>query len=416
MSELINNREHRQKILKELILELHDGKSVEEVRERFAHLIEGVSATEISEMEQALLREGMPVEEVQRLCDVHAAVFKGSIEEIHAGNGGEIPGHPVHTLLAENRRLEAWMTDRIRPHLEKAAGGSAEALAALASGLDGLLAIDSHYSKKENLFFPIMELHDITAPPKVMWGVDDEIRAEIKAARDAAKAGEAPAETAALAEAVLVRVEDMIFKEENILVPMVTDAFTPGEWGQIAAAAGEIGFCMIDPPPAWIPAEGATSGMNAFEAYRRDRDAAKAAELGGGDVSFAVGSLSPREIESILNTVPFDMTFVDKDGKVKYFTQGKERIFARPATIIGRKVENCHPPASVHVVEKIVEELSSGKRDHANFWIRLGGQYVHIRYYAVRDGDGRYLGTLEVSQDIAPIQAITGERRLLAEE
>jgi DUF438 domain-containing protein len=135
-----------------------------------------------------------------------------------------------------------------------------------------------------------------------------------------------------------------------------------------------------------------------------------------GYVEFDAGCLAPGEINAMLNTLPIDITFVDKDGAVKYFTQGKERIFARPKTIIGRQVHNCHPPASVHIVEKIVEDLKSGRKDHEDFWIRMGEKYVYIRYFAVRNEKGEYLGVIEVTQDIGPIQKITGEKRLLSDD
>jgi DUF438 domain-containing protein len=137
---------------------------------------------------------------------------------------------------------------------------------------------------------------------------------------------------------------------------------------------------------------------------------------GEGYFRFDTGILSGAEMEAMLDTLPVDITFVDKDGAVKYFTQGKDRIFPRTKAIIGRQVQNCHPPASVHIVEKIVEDLKSGIKDYEDFWIRMGDRYVMIRYFAVRDKNGNFLGTLEFTQDIAPIQAITGEKRLMSEE
>ena len=134
-----------------------------------------------------------------------------------------------------------------------------------------------------------------------------------------------------------------------------------------------------------------------------------------GEVKFDAGSMTPEEINALLNTVPIDMTFVDKNDKVKYFTQGKERIFVRPKTIIGRDVALCHPPASVNVVEKIVNSFKSGEKDHEDFWIQLGDKFVLIRYFAVRNEKGEYLGTLEVTQDIKPLQELEGEKRLVSE-
>ena len=182
MSEYINNREYRQKVLKELIMELHNGKTVDEVKERFEKLIEGVSAAEISMMENQLIREGLPVSEVQRLCDVHAAVFKGSIEEIHMpDNPAEIPGHPVHTFKMENRALERHMEKSIKPVLNELKQTDSPGLRKkLLEEYTKLYEVDKHYLRKENLLFPFLEKYGITAPPKVMWGVDDEIREDIK--------------------------------------------------------------------------------------------------------------------------------------------------------------------------------------------------------------------------------------------
>ena len=410
MSEYINNREYRQQVLKELIMELHNGKSVEEVKERFGQLIEGVSATEISAMETALISEGMPVTEVQRLCDVHAAVFKGSIEEIHRPEKEEDnPGHPVFTFRAENRAIERLLRKQIRPLLEEfLQENNSEGHNKLIEGMTKLWELDKHYLRKENLLFPYMEKYGITAPPKVMWGVDDEIRADIKEVNrllnenqsDKQKLGEQ-------LEAVLGRVEEMIFKEENILFPMVLETLSEDEWLKIAKESAELGYCLYEPKQEWKPVK-----VNVEEKVQQQGEA----PAGDGYINFDTGLMSQEEIEAVFNTLPVDITFVDKDGAVKFFTQGKERIFPRTKAVIGRQVSNCHPPASVHIVEEIVEDLKSGKKDHEDFWIRMRDKYVHIRYFAVRDKNGDFLGVLEFTQDIAPIKALEGEKRLVKEE
>ena len=413
MSELINNRAHRQQVLKELITDLHKGHSVEEVKERFARLIEGVSVSEIAEMEQALIQEGMPVEEIQGLCDVHAAVFKGSIEEIHTPEVlSNVSEHPVETFKRENLAIEKLMKERILPYIEALRMTEhEESWQKLNDGFSLLWEIDKHYARKENLLFPYMEKHDITAPPKVMWGVDDEIRAEIKEIRkilaeSQERKGLEKVKILDQAAETVNKVSEMIFKEENILFPLVLDTFSEQEWLKISESSQEIGYTLIEPPGAWQPA-----GVAAEQVDRETKVGTSCESF----VYFDAGFMLPEEINAMLNTLPIDITFVDKDNKVKYFTQGKERIFARPKTIIGRLVENCHPPASVHVVEKIVSDFKSGKKDHEDFWLRMGEQYVYIRYYAVRSAAGEYLGTMEVTQDIAPIQKITGEKRLMDE-
>lgn len=404
MSNLINNREHRQQVLKELISELHGGRTVDEVKARFAETFEGVSAMEISEAEQALIRDGMPVAEVQRLCDVHAAVFKGSIEEIHRPQDpSEKPGHPVHTFKQENRAIERIVEVMIRPNLRAYAEGTDDRAAAkLRQGFELLWQVDLHYKRKENLLFPYLEKYSITAPPKVMWGVDDEIRAMIKQAR-AALAGGDRIGFGKLAEDALAGVAEMIFKEENIFLPMTLEKLTQDEWKSIYEQSPEIGFCLIGEVPEWNPAA----------SYARDVVPETAAAHGG--IVLPSGVMSLMEIVRMLDTLPFDITFVDKDDTVKYFSQGTDRIFPRTKAVIGRKVTNCHPPASVHIVEKILDDFKSGRKNHEDFWIRMGPRFIHIRYFAVRGEDGDYLGTLEVTQDIAPIQALVGEKRLLSD-
>ena len=407
MSELLNNREKRVQVLKELIKELHGGKTVEEVQQKFADSFTGVTATEISAAEQALIAEGMPVSEIQRLCDVHAAVFKGTIEEIHRPAAPDAtPGHPVNTLQRENRAIERLLATEIRPNLPGLSDNEPEARKAILDAFARLGEIDKHYSKKENLLFPYLEKYGITAPPKVMWGVDDEIRHKIKSTRELLAGNEADGQPAVKVAETLDKVTDMIYKEENILVPMALEALKAADWGAIAAESGGIGYCLIKAVPAWQPAPAAADAA--------EMDKAEAAATGDGNVYLPSGVFKMPELVAMLNTLPFDITFVDKDDTVKYFTEGRDRIFARTRTIIGRKVANCHPPASVHVVEQIVDDFKSGRKDHEDFWIRMGGRYIFIRYFAVRDENGDYLGTLEVTQDIGPVQAIEGEKRLMS--
>jgi DUF438 domain-containing protein len=400
MSQEINNRERRKQAIKEVLRQLHEGKTVEEVQAVFKSAFDGVSASEISQAEQALISEGLPVSEVQRLCDVHSAVFKGSIEEIHAPvDASKAPGHPAHTLKAENAAMQKQIGERVRPLLSRVSAGSL-APQALLPEIGALLEVDLHYSRKENLLFPYLERHGVTAPPKVMWGVDDEIRALLKESARLAAAGDAA--TADKLTEALARVEEMIFKEENILIPMLLDTLSDDEWASVARESDNIGYCLIDPPPA-----------------RRTAAAPKTnapAPAGDGDVQLPTGFLSVPELTRVLDTLPLDITFVGADDTVRYFSQGKERVFARTKAIIGRKVVNCHPPASVHIVEGIIADFKSGKKDHEDFWIRMGDKFVYIRYFAVRSESGEYLGVLEVTQDIAPIQVINGEKRLVSQQ
>jgi hypothetical protein len=130
-------------------------------------------------------------------------------------------------------------------------------------------------------------------------------------------------------------------------------------------------------------------------------------------IPVGVGSLLPGQLNAVVSVLPVDLTFVDDDDRVVFFSEGGDRIFERPPAIIGRKVQNCHPPDSVEIVEQILADFRAGRQNVAEFWIELGGRFVHIRYFAVRDDAGTYLGTLEVTQDLTKLRSLTGERRLL---
>ena len=407
MSEIINNREYRKQVIKEILLDLHAGKSFEDARAKFAATFDGVASSEISAAEAALIADGVPLEEVQRLCDVHSALFKDALKEekttISAAAAADRPGHPVHTLKLENRAIEKLVAERVQPAMEAfVKTGDDKARSELKDSLVKLSDIKLHYKRKENTIFPFMEKHEITAPPKVMWGVDDEIRSGLSGAIDlVSNTNEDRQKAADAIKGTLSKINEMIFKEENIMIPMILEVFTDDEWAHIAADRGEIGYTLIEPPPVFAAAARESAPPAASE-----RPAA-------GTIVFPTGALKIDELIAALNTLPLDITFVDKDDTVKYFSQGADRIFPRTKSVIGRKVVNCHPPASIHIVEGILADFKSGKKTHEDFWINMHGKIAYIRYFAVHGENGEFLGTLEVTQDIAPIQALKGEKRLV---
>lgn len=405
MSKFINNRAYRKQTIKNIIMQLHEGKSVDEVKKQFDDVFKGVSASEISEAESALVEEGIPVQDIQKLCDVHAAVFKGSIEEIHKEETKleDIPGHPINTLIRENKEITR-MTGDLK---SLNSSNRPDKFDKIKEKINELLKISIHYRKKENLIFPYMEKYGMTTPPKVMWGVDDEIYDEIKSIKEALDKGAFDEKRLSVKiDEVADKAEEMVFKEENIMLPMLSEKLTEDEWKKIADGSYEFGF-LIDNVPEW---KIETEAKNI--APEKEEKAAGAAD---GIIKLPTGSFTIKELECVLNTLPFDITFVGKDDAVKYFSQGLERIFPRTESVIGRNVSNCHPPASVHIVEKMVEDFKAGVKDHEDFWIKMRGLYVYIRYFAVRDKNGEYLGVLEVTQNISPIRELEGEKRLVSE-
>lgn len=361
MSEEINNRKYRAEVIKSLIAQLHEGKTVDEVKSQFEEAFDGVSADEISKAEQSLIEEGMPIEEVQRLCDVHASVFKGSIADIHMPSSlSEVPGHPINTLKRENRAIER-LIRTIRDQVALATQDGRDD--AVSESLQKLMQIDQHYLKKENLYFPFMEQYGITAPPKVMWGVDDEIRAQLKAV--VAKLNDSKvSDMIDEIDAVLEKITEMIFKEENIMLPMLLEHLNTQDWKQIADDTDELGYCLISNVPAWSPSTDDDADSTDFA------DTLASTPSATGLVHLATGVFKVEELERVLDTLPIDITFVDRDDTVKYFSQSKERIFPRTKSIIGRKVSNCHPPASVHIVEGIVSDFNPARKTTKTFGLR----------------------------------------------
>lgn len=389
-------------------MELHQGKSVEEVKEKFREAVKDVTHEEVAAMEQALIQEGLPVEEIQKMCDVHASIFKETLDK--KPEPEMIPCHPIHTFTQENRALEDLIENEIKPRIEvlKSADSRQEQKKVVLELLEKynlLMDIDKHYSRKENLIFPYLEKYGITAPPKVMWGVDDEIRGEIKDVINDLKNYDADARQNIInkIEKNLERIQDMIYKEEKILFPMAVQNLTQDEWYEIYKESDEIGFCLVEPAAKWEP-----QNINLTE-----KTDVVADPHTKGSIKFDTGILTPKQIELIFNHLPVDITFVDKDDIVKYFSLGPERIFTRTKAVIGRSVQNCHPPASVHIVEKLVKDFKDGKKDVEEFWINMGGKLIYIRYFAVRDENGEFVGTLEVTQDITRIKEIEGEKRLM---
>ena len=409
MSELINNSKFRKEKLKELILKLHKGENPKEVREELKNTLRQIPYGEVVEVEQELIKEGLPESEVLKLCDVHGEVLDGHIDQ--SGAQAIPEGHPVDVFKKENRELLK-VAEKAQVLLGTLYATTPENFRQytlqLLSCYNELLDVDKHYKRKEYLLFPFLEKNEITGPPKVMWGKHDEIREQLKGCieilrNDELKKSDLEDAEEILFAPVLKALIEMTKKEEDILFPMSMDTLTTEEWWQIHKQTIEFGFTLYDPQVEWKP-----EGLPA-ESYQNTGISNE-----NGTVQLPSGSFTAKEIMAILNTIPVDMTFVDREDKVKYFTQGSERIFARSRSIINRDVRLCHPPGSVHIIEKILDDFKSGRASQAPFWIQMKDKFIYIEYYALRDENGEYLGTLEVSQDLTNARNLQGERRILS--
>lgn len=408
MSEFINNREkfkdinnERQEKLKSLILKLHEGEAFEDVKKEFEKDFGSVSVHEITQLEQALIEQGMPVSEVQRLCDVHSAVFRGSIDEIHGITPAKRTiGHPINTIIRENQALKNFLSVKFPFHFDLLKENDNEKnRKKLKDDLNYLYQIDKHYARKENLIFPYLEKYGIYGPAKVMWGKDDEVRyyiRELLADIDTIEINELETKIKRLVDSL----NEMIFKEEEILLPMAEENLTQDEWLKIQEESDEFGYAFIEKPDVWVPKKVLNIGT-------------EETLISDGLIHLETGILTVKQLEMMLNTLPVDITFIDDKDCVRYFSNGSERIFPRTKSVIGRNVQNCHPPKSVHIVDKILDDFKSGKKDYEDFWINMKGMFVYIRYFAVRDENNNYLGTLEFTQNVKHIRELEDEKRLL---
>jgi DUF438 domain-containing protein/uncharacterized protein (DUF2249 family) len=405
MSELIQNgAAGRKELLKGLILQLHGGAAPAAVKDQLVRVMGQVPYGLVVEVEQELLAGGLPQEEVTKLCHLHGEALEGAVDLSAAKLVP--PGHPVDVFRAENAALRREL-DAVDHLCERARALPADAAAdevalALRVRLHALADVDKHYLRKEHLLFPFLERHGITGPPKVMWTKHDEARALLRAAIAAVSGARSGAAVAAAASGAVRPAADalrqMTAREDDILLPMALDTLDEAEWVEVARQSAEVGFCLVEPETEWRAAAAA---------------ARAAGEEAAGRIRLPTGSFTVPELEAILNALPFDATFVDADDRVRYFTGGAERVFSRSRAVIGRQVQFCHPPSSVHTVEAILSAFKAGTQDRAAFWIELRGRFVHIEYRALRAADRKYLGCLEVTEDLTEKRALTGQRRLL---
>ncbi len=396
--------EQRQAILKNLILRLHAGEDYEQIKQEFKEHFATVSALEISMMERRLIEQGIAVEEIQRLCSIHADLFADAVAYGQAPSPEtEKPGHPIRVLKEENVAIEATL-DRIARLLESYLAEPDPALkTGLLKQLDILWGFDKHYARKEYAIFPIMERYGMTAPPKVMWGVDDEIRGLHKKMKRMLEEGQLDALKVTF-ETLQQEMKEMFIKEEDILLPMVADSFTEDDWLKIAAESEEIGYCIVHPEAQWLPERAAFGTGETMGSVPE------------GNIAFGTGFLTVKELEMMLNRLPLELTFIDADGIVKYYNDGPdEKIFMRTKSALGRQVDNCHPPKSVALMRQLVADLKSGKKSQEIMWYEEGGKFIVVNYCALRDEDGTYLGVLEYVQEAQDIRGLTGAKRHLSE-
>ncbi len=407
----------RMEQLKSYLRRLSEGEILDSVRADFMREFKDVDAVEIMEAEQQMIKEGMPITEVQKLCDIHSALFHGATLEEKIANARqpvdvaslreeraektrklvETTGHPLFTLTQENEALEKVIA-RIREQLDRkvteAAGTGTAVNGSRNTGenavsrelLSEIRELAIHYAKKGDLLYPLLKVkYGISGPSDVMWTTDDEIRDELSGLAKAKGQDEAWKQRM---ERALTRAEEMIYKEANILFPNCAVHFTEEEWIGIYQDAKDYAVCLSVEPKSWEMAE---KILQERTACRRESD--------GGEIVMAGGHLEVEELEAMLNTIPMEITFVDVENRNRFFNEG-HKVFKRPAMALGREVFSCHPPKVEQQVRRIIGEFRAGTLDEVPVWMNKNGRIMLVKYMAVRDRNGQYIGTLELVQDM----------------
>jgi len=392
MSDVFGINEKKDKV-KNLIRKLNEGVPLEEVKKEFEREIGEITPDQLSKVEEELIKDGVPVDELHRLCDVHIAMMRESLEKSRPKDLDI--SHPVRILMDEHEKLLGFAAE-LKKMIESG-GMDRERLNAL---IGFFKESETHYLREENALFPLLEKHGITQPPAIMWTEHDKIRKLKKnlymiAERKEYKISE---ELKITSIQLFELLSSHFYKENNILFPTALKVISEDEWNVIKRDFKEIGYCSFTP---------VSESMEAPEEVSAEKG------IVDGWVELETGRFRIGELEAILNSLPVDITFVDASDEVRYFNQSKERVFARTKAVIGRKVQQCHPQKSIHVVNKIIDDFKNNRRESADFWIDMNGRLIYIRYFPVRDREGNYLGVIEVTQDITEIKNLKGEKRLL---
>lgn len=400
--------------IKALLRRINDGEAMESVRADFVRQFRDVPANDIMRAEQELISEGQPVSEVKKLCDVHSALFHGEEEndgshhdlhhglhhdqeEMMVGQAMEnrdrtvelrmTTGHPLQAFYRENDAIVA-----ILGKIARALDGDGDVAAALSDA--ATLAV--HYAKKGDLIYPPLKTrHGIYGPSQVMWTIDDEIRAELSTLLRLSAESARDDGWKSRVKDLIVRAREMTFKENSILFPVCTANFTDEEWRQIYVDSKAYENCLGVEGAAWAEGE---------ELLAKERSQSTPVADNITDelrVNMPGGSLTLTQLTALLDTLPLEVTFVDEGNINRYFNQPfSEKAFKRPLAALGREVFSCHPPKIEPMVRAIIGDLRSGKRDSVSVWMEKNHRATLVTYHAVRDAQGRYVGTMETVQDM----------------
>ena len=407
--------------LKKVLRKLHEGADPVRLREEFAGLLSQVSPAEIPLLEQELVREGVPINEILRLCDLHVELFRRQLES--QSLTGVPRGHPLDLLMRENEVIlkEAEALGLYAAALRRRSGEAESMLEQLRRLAGDLKRLRIHYRKIQMLIFPYLERRGLVAVPRVLWGREDQALSKIRRLAESLAGPEKldVEEVASLASEISWELAELVFRENKILYPALWALLSEGEWAAIAQLAGNIGY-LVEPEVEWRPSARPlmpyeiSGEVSPGQVERMPPELRNMARRGlrpdnyevrrGGDIELATGFIGRDELEGLLESLPLEITYANADDRIKLFS--KSRMlggFPRARTIVGRRIEFCHPPRLEGLVKKTVDELKRGEREYAEFWTRKAGRILRVLIAPVRNSSGEYLGTVEIVEDFTEI-------------
>lgn len=395
MSEFTKHKGKRVDFLVSLFYSISGGKNVVETIKHNQHLIDQVIPSDIIFAVDQLVKSDIPLEELKKGINKLLNILYTAVQNYPYSEPP--PDSYFACCIKNNNELDKRLKS-IRPLLKQLNKTPLDLKIKkqLADIISGIMEYEKYYQIKENVLFPFIENHlEAYRCLQVMWSFHDDIRRNLKDLNQhllAEKLELRPVNR--LFGDIFFNMYAIIFREERILFPYLEEITEVDDLNLLFKDSLEIGF------PYYTPVKKTNEPQSSDQADLHN-------------INLKSGNLTAEQIVLLFNNLPVDITFVDENNKVKFFSTPKKRIFPRTNAIIGRDVNNCHPPESVHIVEKIIEAFKSGKKDKASFWIRVKGELVLIQYFALYDNEDKYRGVIEVSQEVSEIRGLEGEKKLL---
>ncbi|QZE15435.1 PAS domain-containing protein [Halosquirtibacter laminarini] len=393
----------------EIKRQIFDGElTKEEAKALVSRTFDVIKPEEFAYTEQQISLKGISDELMTDEMDDIIDVFRDVLDPTRS----KFPsGHPIRCYELEIEALYA-LADEMEKHASRKFVKNQ-----WLELYEKLSEINTHFSRKQNQLFSILEQKDFDRPSKIMWTFDNNVRDAIKEAFGLLRADKDVLFLEKQAH-VIELVRDILSKEEDVLLPTAARLLTEEEFEKMKSGDDEIGYCLIDAPVRVIQTEDkpevSSDLLSDLFGVLKKHEMLPKQVSGSEEMDVSMGKLTLNQINLIFKHLPIDLSYVDEHDIVKFYSDTKHRVFPRSAGVIGREVQNCHPRESVETVEQIIAEFRAGRQDEAEFWLQMGDKFIYIIYNAVRDDQGNFRGVLEMMQDATHIRSLEGSQKLLS--